>query len=227
MDVLDNPAWGALTGVHARFADRHGRAAHYQSDVSPFYAFADAADPQSWQDMAALVPPGGEFFVGVGPDTTPPGWELVRKGEAVQLTGAEVHGTTDPDAVLLTTADVPEMIDLVRRTEPGPFLRRTIELGTYVGIRDNGALIAMAGERMHPPGWTEVSAVCTDPAYRGQGLATRLVKTIIAGIRGRGEAPFLHTQATNSAALSLYDRMGFTVRRSATFGIYRRDEIAD
>src|ERR1700754_3126472 len=224
MTVLDNPAWGALTGVQARFADRHGRAARYQTDVSVFYAFADAADPQSWEDMTALVPLGGEFFVGVGPDTTPPGWELVRKGEAVQLTGDNVYATADPEAVLMTAADVPEMTDLVRRTEPGPFLPRTHELGTYVGIRRNGALVALAGERMHPPGWTEISAVCTDPAYRGQRLATRLVETIIAGIRDRGEVPFLHTQATNSAALALYAKMGFTVRRPAIFGLYRRGE---
>jgi ribosomal protein S18 acetylase RimI-like enzyme len=224
MTVLDNPAWGALTGAQARFADRHGRAARYQTDVSLFYAFADTDDPQAWEDMTALVPPGGEFFVGVGPDTTPTGWELIRKGEAIQLTGDNVYATADPEAVLMTSADVPEMTDLVRRTEPGPFLPRTVELGTYVGIRRNGALVALAGERMHPPGWTEISAVCTDPAYRGHGLATRLVETIIAGIRGRGEVPFLHTQATNSAALSLYDKMGFTVRRPATFGLYRRGE---
>ena len=221
MTVLDNPAWGALTGAQARFADRHGRAARYQSDVSVFYAFADAADPQAWEDMKALVPAGGEFFVGVGPDTTPPGWELVRKGEAVQLTGDNVYATADPEAVLMTAADVPEMTDLVRRTEPGPFLPRTHELGTYVGIRRNGALVALAGERMHPPGWTEISAVCTDPAYRGQRLATRLVETIIAGIRARGEVPFLHTAQSNALAIRVYEQMGFVLRRPTLFAAFR------
>jgi ribosomal protein S18 acetylase RimI-like enzyme len=221
MTVLDNPCWAALSGAQARFADRHGRAARYQRDVSPFYAFADPADPRAWADMAALVAPGEEFWVPVGPDTVPPGWELVVKGDAVQMSGHEVYAEADPEAITLTAADVPEMIDLVKRTEPGPFLPRTIELGTYVGIRRDGALVAMAGERMHPPGWTEISAVCTDPAYRGQRLATRLVETVIAGIRGRGEVPFLHTQGSNTAAINLYRRMGFKPR-NVVFGAYRR-----
>lgn len=226
MTVLDNPAWAALSGGQARFADRHGRAARYQPDVSPFHALADPGDPQAWADMVALVPPGEVIWVPIGPDTAPPGWELLIKGEGVQMRGDEVYGEADPEAVTLTTADVPEMMDLVRRTEPGPFLPRTIELGTYVGIRRNGALVAMAGERMHPPGWTEISAVCTDPAYRGQRLATRLVETIIAGIRARGEVPFLHTQATNTAAINLYQKMGFSTPRGVIFGIYRRVENA-
>jgi ribosomal protein S18 acetylase RimI-like enzyme len=224
MTVLDNPAWAALRGAQARFAEMHGLAARYQAEVTPFHAFADPADPQAWADMAALVAPGGKFLVPVGPDTAPPGWLLLDKGPGVQMVGDDVYGTADPEAVPLTAADVPEMLDLVRRTDPGPMLPRTIELGTYVGIRRGGALVAMGGERMHPPGFTEISAVCTDPAYRGQGLATRLVSTIIAGIRARDEVPFLHAKATNTSAIKLYGSMGFTLRREVVFGSFRRTE---
>ena len=91
-------------------------------------------------------------------------------------------------------ADVPEILDLVARTQPGPFRPRTIELGTYLGFRHDGALVAMAGERLHPAGWTEISAVCTDPAYRGRGLATRLVSAVGAGIAERGDRVLLHAR---------------------------------
>ena len=119
----------------------------------------------------------------------------------------------NPESARLTAADVPEILDLIARTRPGPFRPRTIELGSYPGIRQDRALVAMAGERMRPPGWTEISAVCTDPAYRGRGPATSLVRAVAAGIRARGETPFLHTAASNAPAIRLYESIGFRLRR--------------
>jgi predicted GNAT family acetyltransferase len=86
-------------------------------------------------------------------------------------------------------ADVPEMLELTARTKPGPFLPRTIDMGTYLGIRRDGRLVAMAGERLHPAGWTEISAVCTDEAWRGQGLSSRLILALGAGYRKPGRKP--------------------------------------
>jgi len=146
----------------------------------------------------------------------------------VQLVDDGMATAPEPDALRLGPADVPEMLDLVRRTQPGPFLPRTIEMGTYLGIRRDGALIAMAGERLHPPGWTEISAVCTDPAFRGEGLATRLILAVAHGIRERGETPFLHTGAANTNAIRLYESLGFALRRSTVFGAARAPEhLAD
>lgn len=216
--VLENPAWAALHGAHARFAEVHGLAARYQPDVAPFHAVADPADPQAWADLAALTT--AEVTL-AGAGVTPlAGWELIGSVEGVQLVDVALHSAPDPEAVLLTAADVPEMLDLIARTEPGPFRNRTIELGTYLGLRRGGALIAMAGERLHPPGWTEISAVCTDPAYRRQGLATRLVRAVAAGIRERGETPFLHTAASNERAIRLYESIGFALHRRPVFGRY-------
>jgi len=117
----------------------------------------------------------------------------------------------------LATRMAPAETALIARTQPGPFLPRTIEMGTYLGIRREGALVAMAGERLHPPGWTEISAVCTDPAVRGQGLATRLILAVAHGIRERGETPFLHTGARNTNAIRLYESLGFRLRRRTAF----------
>ncbi|WP_442874812.1 GNAT family N-acetyltransferase [Amycolatopsis sp. NBC_00345] len=142
-----------------------------------------------------------------------------RVGGAVRAEAARGEAVSAEDfaVVRLGEADVPEMLDLVARAQPGPFLPRTVFLGTYLGIRHEGALVAMAGERLHPPGWTEISAVCTDPAFRGRGLAARLVRAVGAGIRARGETPFLHAAASNVNAIRLYESLGFRLRREMIF----------
>ena len=147
----------------------------------------------------------------------PADWTFVERGPGVQLVGDAVAAKPDAEAVPLGPADVPEILDLVARTKPGPFRARTVELGTYLGIRRGGALVAMAGERLRPPGWTEISAVCTDPAHRGQGLGTRLVHAVAAVIRERGETPFLHAAASNTDAIRLYESLGFRPRRTLDF----------
>ncbi|MFI9547294.1 GNAT family N-acetyltransferase [Streptomyces sp. NPDC052016] len=135
---------------------------------------------------------------------------------------ARAAGSESGTGVIELGADsVPEMLDLVALTEPGPFWPRTHELGTYLGVRVDGTLVAMAGERLCPPGWTEISAVCTAPDARGQGHAARLVSALAARIVARGERPFLHVAETNTGAIALYERLGFKTRRQVTFRGFR------
>jgi ribosomal protein S18 acetylase RimI-like enzyme len=220
-DILDHAAWSALTGPHRHFAEVHGQAARYPIDVSPFVGVAPDHDHQVWADLAALAGPGG--VVPLTRDLGPPpaGWERVGGGQGVQMIGPALEVAVDPDLIELEPADVPDILQLIDRTRPGPFLPRTIELGHYLGLRVDGRLVAMAGERLHPPGWTEISAVCTDAALRGQGLGTRLVRAIGAGIKRRGETPFLHAAATNTNAIRLYEQLGFVLRRRAVFQAVR------
>jgi ribosomal protein S18 acetylase RimI-like enzyme len=220
---LDNPLWAALTGPQAHLAERRGRSARFPVDVSPFAAVADDGGPAdaAWADLAALTGADGVAVVPGAPKHAPPGWEAVGAIPGVQMDGSGLDPAPDPEAVVLGPADVPAMLDLVARTRPGPFLARTIALGTYLGIRRGGALVAMAGERMRPPEWTEISAVCTDPAHRGQGLAARLVRAVAVGIRARGDVPFLHAAADNHTGIRLYTRLGFTHRRDILFGVLR------
>ncbi|MFI0091989.1 GNAT family N-acetyltransferase [Streptomyces bobili] len=227
--VLDNPALASLTGPHARFAERRGRVLRYPVDVSPWLAVPDDPDAGDWADLASLAGPGGEVPLPGFPGEVPAGWEITQRIEGVQFVDEGLAAAPDTEAVRLGPADVPEMLALVARTQPGPFERRTIELGTYLGIRRDGTLVAMAGERLHPPGWTEISAVCTDSAVRGQGLATRLILAVAHGIRERGETPFLHTSAANTGAIRLYESLGFGLRRRTAFLAARapeRDAVA-
>jgi ribosomal protein S18 acetylase RimI-like enzyme len=218
---LDNPVLASLSGPHACFALTQGLAARYQADVAPFGALPAEPDAADWADAARLLGPGEALLFPGLQATAPPGWEVLGLGEGVQLVATALDPAPDEEAVPLGPADVPDMLSLTRRAKPGPFLPRTIEMGAYLGIRRDGELIAMAGERLHPPGWTEISAVCTDPAWRGQGLASRLTRAVAAGITARGETPFLHAIASNSTAIRLYKELGFSHRRDIQFRLLR------
>jgi len=218
---LDDPVRSSLTGPHACFAQRRGNVLRYPADVSPFLALPGQPHAADWADVAALAGPGALVALAGVRVSPPDGWETTLIGAGVQLIDIRVQATDDGEAVRLGPADVPEMLLLAGRTKPGPFLPRTMELGRYLGIRRNGALVAMAGERLHPPGWTEISAVCTDEAWRGHGFASRLVRALVASIRARGETAFLHAVADNITAIGLYERLGFRLRRGTVFSAVR------
>ncbi|MFR9675307.1 GNAT family N-acetyltransferase [Streptomyces sp. TR06-5] len=221
---MDNPVRHSLAGAHAALGSHRGAAARYAPEVSPFVGVPDTPGPGDWADLAELLgrAPGSgpSLFIGMTA-SPPPDWEVVRTLDGVQLVGEQVRHTPDPEAVRLGPADVPEMLDLAERTRPGPFRTRTVEMGLYLGLRHRGRLVAMAGERLRPPGWTEVSAVCTDPDFRGRGLGGRLVLAVAAGILERGETPFLHAARDNTGALRLYEALGFRLRRATPFVVTR------
>lgn len=214
---LDSPARASLLGPHAHFAEGLGDVLRYPADVSPFVALPDEPDEETWRNVAALLGPGAVVPVAGLNVSPPPYWETVVNGTGVQLVDDGIAVAPDGEALRLGPDDVPEMLALVEHTKPGPFLPRTVELGTYLGIRRGGVLVAMAGERLHPPGWTEISAVCTADGHRGQGLATRLVLAVADGIRARGETPFLHAAAGNTNAIRMYRSLGFRLRREVSF----------
>ncbi|MEJ3658407.1 GNAT family N-acetyltransferase [Actinomycetes bacterium KLBMP 9759] len=217
-DPLDNPALAALTGPHAHFAERYGTAVRYRPQVTSLSAFPTDPDAAAWADLAALHGPGRTVVVNGSVRVPPDGWELSWSSDCLQLDGTAVVpvGSLD-DVLVLGPDDVPDMVDLVERTRPGPFRKGTATMGTYVGVRRGGRLIAMAGERLRPAGWSEISAVCTDPAHRGQRLATRLVGALVAAVRDRGERPFLHVSLSNTTAIRLYEHMGFHPIRQIRF----------
>ncbi len=226
--VLDDPVGRSLAGPHAHLARRLRRAATYVTDVATFSSVSADPDAADWADLAELLGPGAFADMFNCPALPPPDWEPVFTLEGRRLIrpgGADPEPGPGPGpdtgVLELGVADVPEMLDLVARTAPGPFRPRTRELGTYLGIRVDGALVAMAGERLRPPGWTEISAVCTAPEARGKGHAARLVGALAARIAARGERPFLHVAEANTGAIALYERLGFKTQGQVTFRGFR------
>jgi ribosomal protein S18 acetylase RimI-like enzyme len=214
MEPLDNPGWHSLTGAHREFAEMvDGLAARYQPDVGAFSALPDVVTPDSWDALRTLVGPGNGAVVFRREELpTPDGWSVVTRMTTRQMLGPAVEAADDKFDVL-GADDVGAMLELVALTRPGPFFARTHELGTYLGRRDDaGTLVAMAGERMRCGGRTEISAVCTHPSHRGQGLASRLVDAVGAHAARGGDLPMLHVLATNSSAISVYEALGYTTR---------------
>jgi ribosomal protein S18 acetylase RimI-like enzyme len=191
----------------------------YPADVAPFLCMPAPPSGQDWRDAAELVAPGAYVAVPAGGAAPPDAWRAVAAFDLVQMVGERVSGVDCVEAIPLGAADVPEMMELVARTEPGPFLSRTIELGDYLGIRFDGALVAMAGERFRLDGWTEISAVCTSAEHRGQGLASKLVGALTARIQLRSQRVFLHVLSANAGAIRLYEELGFRVRQTTTITV--------
>lgn len=219
MDVLDNAVWHSLQGPHERFAERLGGACRFEPAVAPFAALPDRPSVEDWADLAHLVGAGSLAVLFRPFLDAPGGWKLHTQFRGMQMVHGRAGdvGPADADdpgrADILGHADVADMMRLVARTEPGPFASRTVELGRYIGVHREQELIAMAGERLRLPGFVEISAVCTDPAHRGGGLAASLVRDLVAHIRSAGAVPILHVVESNVGAIRLYESLGFAVRR--------------
>lgn len=208
---LDRPVWASL--VHApELAEGSNLARRYRREVSLFGSVRDDDDPEC---VAALVPLVAEsetiFLLQAPPIVVPPGLQALRRAEGMQMWATQPVAA-EPGAheiVPLGDADAPEMSALAQQTQPGPFLPRTHTMGRVVGIRVDGRLAAMAGERMRLAGAVEVSGACTHPDFRGRGLARRLSAVVAHAIQQRGDQPFLHAWATNTVAIALYEGLGF------------------
>ena len=212
MHPLDRPAWTSLRTRQHALAQGEGPALRYDGDYAIFAAVGDHA-PASLAALGTLIGVTGPAIV-LQKDRLPPvpGTRIAKHRMGVQMVAETVAAGGDMDFLALGDADAGEMLALATLTEPGPFFARTHRLGDFIGIRDNGRLVAMAGERMKPDGFTEVSGVCTHPDWRGRGYAGGLMRVVAARIAARGETPFLHAYADNEGAIALYETLGFRVR---------------
>jgi predicted GNAT family acetyltransferase len=212
--LLDNPVWSALSTTHTSFAEGDDLAKRYPVDVAPFGAIRDQS-LESYDSLARLLGPRGTVAIPLAiMPVLPAGWSVVRKIDSAQMVwNVQAPPVVEHSFEELNISHVDEMLALVELTKPGPFLKRTPELGSYLGIREAGQLVAMAGERLKPHGYTEISAVCTHPDYRGRGYASSLVSILIQRITGRNEIPFLHVRRENVDAMRVYEKLGFNTRR--------------
>jgi predicted GNAT family acetyltransferase len=221
MSDLDRPVWATLRQQpHWGLGDE--RARRFQPDINRFAATRDES-ADSLEALVELVRPGDDsvYLLQVPPIAAPPGLETVKAPPGVQMVAT--RRLQDDDGVqVLGDTDAAGMLALATLTEPGPFLARTHTMGRFIGLYIDGRLAAMAGERMRFAGHVEVSGVCTHPDFRGRGLARRLSAAVTANIQRRGEQPFLHAWTANTAAISLYESLGFEVRTAVNIATLRR-----
>lgn len=217
---LDRPVWSALTSRQAPLARGGGRALRFDPAYALFAAAADAS-PASTAALGALnVSAPGLGLVEAGDMPLPPGAKVRAQAACVQMVAAAL--TAGGKAVAfepLGEADADDMLALATLTVPGPFFEKTHRLGDFIGVKMDGRLVAMAGERMKPDGFTEVSGVCTHPDFRGRGYAGALMRIVTQRILERGEQAFLHAYAANTATIALYETLGFRVRTTVTYTV--------
>jgi len=224
LNPLDRPVWASLTGAHAHLAQGEGNARRYRPEVNHFVAWADET-PATLAAAAALVLPGEQVYAGqADPMPELPGLTtaLHRLGVQMLYEGATPPAEAPGDIVELGAAGACAMLALARLTEPGPFEVETWRMGRFFGVRREGRLVAMAGQRMHPPGFVEVSGVCTHADFRGEGLATRLTNHVTRAILDTGETPFLHAWADNTGAIALYEKLGYRLRCEMNVAVFER-----
>jgi len=234
MHPLDNVIWQALTTRQTHCAEICGEARWFLRDITLLSAFREPTD-KGYDSLAELAGPGGTAALFLDePYRERPGWELLAGPPLLQMIfenrGLPALFAADSEIIELGKKDSPEMVELAALTKPGPFGTRTHELGTYLGIRrrvgdrasEKEMLVAMAGERLKVPGYTEVSAVCTHPEHTGRGHAGLLMTEVMRRILARGETPFLHSREDNVRAIELYQRLGFRTRLRSHLALLRR-----
>ena len=222
---LDRPIWSLLNGPQASLAVASGAVCRIDPTYGPFAAAA----PGHEAELAGLLTSDEDeiWLLESAEQIAPHGTRVLRTAPLLQMIADGPLDTfaIDPELVLMNEADAPEMTALALETQPGPWRAHTHRYGPYYGLREEGRLIAMAGERMRPaPGLAEVSGVCTAPDRQGRGLAGRMIRRVLAGFAERGQTPFLHSYAYNAHAIRLYESLGFRARLSLVVTVLGRAE---
>lgn len=213
--ILDRPIWSALSAQQTKFSEGDEYARRFRPSIGPLASAKDDS-PQALRSLKTLIKSFGNLAIlQADPIMFPENVEVIKTLSGVQMVLENLNSVKEPcDRIpeRLTEADIPAMVALARLTEPGPFDTETASLGAFWGIKDGETLLAMAGERSRPPGHTEVSGVCVHPSARGKGYARTLSALVASRIQERGEIPFLHSVSSNTAAIRLYETLGFRIR---------------
>jgi GNAT superfamily N-acetyltransferase len=212
--ILDNPCWNALNTGNNNLAEGNEQVKYFPAEVAPFVGLPEW-NYNGFKHLYDVIPPERRIAFMSATEVKIPGeWDVVDYLVALQMvhTNPAPSLTASSQIVPLQDKDIDQMIALTRMTHPGPFFQRTIEFGNYEGIFNDDELVSMAGQRLHPGEYVEISAVCTHPDHTGKGYASQLIISQIHHIRSASAIPFLHVKDDNLPAIKLYKSLGFEVR---------------
>lgn len=223
--ILDNPAWNALISGNKDLANGNEVAKYFPKEVSPFVGIREVS-LNNFNILHGIIP-FDSFFGFVAPHdiVISEPWKVIQYLKVLQMVYDETANpaTVQQEFTALNEQHVPQMLALTQLTNPGPFAEKTIDFGHYLGVFDGDRLVAMAGQRMHPTPYAEISAVCTHPDYLGRGYASQLLLSQIHRIRATSEIPFLHVKSENERAIKVYENLGFLARKEMSFYIIRKN----
>ncbi len=222
--VLDNPAWNALQSGNKHLAFGDNPVSYFDKEVSPFAALEENTEANFQLLYEQIRHNGPILFVTPVEIAFSKQWEVPRVIKGLQMV---CDTATMPDEVTaqltpLTDDHIPQMLELTKLTNPGPFASRTINFGHYQGIFEDGKLVAMAGQRLHAFNYAEISAVCTHPDHTGKGYARQLLLNQINRIKAASGIPFLHVRYDNHRAIKVYESLGFATRIEVYFYVPKK-----
>lgn len=215
---LDNPFWSSLRTRHRDLARCIGDVARYPAEFAPFLGVADA-NVDAAEALASLVAPEESvYLLGIAPAVVPKGWRLEAFADLAQMVcTAPIEVIDGPEIIALTEAHRADVLALTALVYPHYFRPRTMEMGRYFGIYQDGRLAAMIGERLGTDMYQEMSAICTHPDFNGRGYAGRLTAMLTNDTFERGRTPYLHVSHENLRAKQLYEQIGYRHRRDIGF----------
>ncbi len=222
--VLDNPAWNALQSGNKPLAFGNGPVSYFDKEVSPFAALEENSE-ENFQQLYEQIPHNGPvLFVTPVEIVFSKQWEVLRTIRGLQMVcnSAAVPNEVTAQLTPLTDNHIPQMLELTKLTNPGPFASRTIDFGHYQGIFEGEKLVAMAGQRLHAFNYAEISAVCTHPDHTGKGYARQLLLNQINRIKAASGIPFLHVRYDNYRAIKVYESLGFATRIEVYFYVLKK-----
>lgn len=221
---LDNPFWSSLRSVHRDLALAIGEVARFPPEYAPFLGVA-SVDVDAESALEALVAPEETVYL-IGPvPRVLAAWSLKAYQPLAQMVReAPIPVIDGPEMIELGETHRADVLELTALVYPHYFRQRTMDMGRYFGIYQEGRLAAMIGERMGTETARELSAICTHPDFLGRGYARRLTAMLTNDTLARGALPFLHVSYENPRAKSLYDQMGYRVRRDVAFSSLRRSQ---
>lgn len=221
IELLDNPIWNALqTGDQIKNIGLNNLA-FYDASIAPFIGI-NKWDLDGQQNFIHHAPANRTWFLLIADEIVfQKQIDVTLHIPLYQMVCNSLQTVTfkppPPQISVLNETNKDEMLALATLTKPGPFSDRTIEFGNYHGIFVDGKLVAMGGERMHVANFTEVSAICTHPDYRGQGYAAYITQFLTHSVLQKRQTPFLHVRVENESAINVYQKLGYQIRKTIQF----------